>query len=83
MPTHLVLAQQLLLQELLLLLLLLADGGRLRSLLSARVAQALQLLVVPLRQRSHIKRREAAQDARIDSLDTEHNTSLAEDAVTL
>lgn len=49
-------------------LLLLADGRSLRGLLCARVAQALQLLVVSLRQSAHIKRREAAQDARVDSL---------------
>ena len=75
---YLALTQQLLLQELLLLLLgmrllllllrrmrllLLADGRSLRGLLCARVAQALQLLVVSLRQSAHIKRREAAQDA--------------------
>ena len=55
MQTDLVLAQQLLLQKLLLLLLLLADGRGLGGLLRAQVAQALQLLVVALRQRAHIK----------------------------
>ena len=79
---YLALTQQLLLQELLLLLgmcllllllrrvrlLLLADGRSLRGLLCARAAQALQLLVVSLRQSAHIKSREAAQDARVDSL---------------
>ena len=55
--TDLVLAQQLLLQKLLLLLLLLllADGRSLGGLLRTQVAQALQLLVVALRQRAHIK----------------------------
>jgi hypothetical protein len=46
--TDLVLAQQL-------LLLLLADGRSLGGLLRTQVAQALQLLVVALRQRAHIK----------------------------
>ena len=49
-------------------LLLLADGRGLRGLLRARVAQALQLLVMPLRQGAHIKRREATQDARVHRL---------------
>ena len=57
MQTDLVLAQQLLLQKLLvlLLLLLLADGRGLGGLLRAQVPQALELLVVALRQRAHIK----------------------------
>ena len=81
--TYLALTQQLLLQKLLLLLLLgmclllllrrmrlllLTDGRSLRSLLCTCVAQALQLLVMSLRQSAHIERREAAQDARVDSL---------------
>ena len=82
--TYLALTQQLLLQKLLLLLLLLGmclllllrrmrlllltDGRGLRGLLCTCVAQALQLLVMSLRQSAHIERREAAQDARVDSL---------------
>ena len=54
--------------HLLLLLLLLAHHRCLGSLLRANIAQALQLLVMALRQGAHIEGRESTQNARVDSL---------------